>query len=1056
MSLKRNLSQNEAKVGAGGRNEAPRRTGQLQSMSGLVGRVSLGTAKLTNDVIIGLTDSSARVVIDKGATEARPKPPPGLPRSFFELVPEVAPPPLSASSLSESSVRVVLGVLIKWLLTGTSLPVRPQLLEFLVSLLNAHVPIHIPITEADDQVLASLLALPFGKNSAPGFQEALAAANLVPTCLTEAELHAFMRSSAIRRGLLAQLATSAEYLTDLADILCAVSFEASQANADILDDAEKRPHRGALKSVENVQLLLKNSTNLGKANRAKTGGDPVGLVYAPYPIGSARDMLGDVSKSVFVELNSSDHFTPPVSGKHLDSFHAQPVPGLIQSLTVAFQTLASGLTDCALDICELGSELLAETKSSDAIETLVKAIHDVHRNAEKVGDLLSKEYFVNSHGFSSHFSVAISQCFTVERGCFAIFKLINKLFSSVLIAKEDSCAPSEAIKDETSNDAVDAAKKGKKEKKKKQPKFVVGSGVAEFLKYIRQSSLEGRDYHLQMLDPFYAIATIRRILTPSNENRKPKIAKGTRDFGADQMAVREKVFDMITKVFKKHGAVALDTPVFELRETLVGKYGEESKLIYDLADQGGELLSLRYDLTVPFARYLAMNNVGNIKRFHIAKVYRRDNIAVEKGRFREFYQCDFDVARRETLVGKYGEESKLIYDLADQGGELLSLRYDLTVPFARYLAMNNVGNIKRFHIAKVYRRDNIAVEKGRFREFYQCDFDVAGSYDLMIPDAEVLKVLSEILISLDLPFEVKLNHRSLLDATMEIAGVPPSKFRTIGSAIDKLDKAEWPEVKEEMIEKGLDGTVADRIGEFVILKGEPKTMVKKLREFNSIQEHKVASETLSELDVLFDYLDCMGVLKFISFDLSLARGLTYYTGVIYEAVLKMESKVGSIAAGGRYDNLVGAYCNKQIPCVGVSIGIERIFNIVMERAQKKGSFRTTETQVLVASIGGNLTKERLQLCTLLWNAGVGTELVYSEKPQLKKQMAYALEQGIPLIVFIGEAEMQRQEVNVKNTVKETQSSVPISELVPFIQAELASMPIGWFVSGEAEAKVGGK
>lgn len=444
-----------------------------------------------------------------------------------------------------------------------------------------------------------------------------------------------------------------------------------------------------------------------------------------------------------------------------------------------------------------------------------------------------------------------------------------------------------------------------------------------------------------------------------NKNRKAKIPKGTRDFGAEQMAVREQVFETITRIFKAHGATALDTPVFELRE---------------------------------------------------------------------------------TLVGKYGEEQKLIYDLADQGGELLSLRYDLTVPFARYLAMNNVGKIKRFHIAKVYRRDNISVDKGRFREFYQCDFDIAGKYDPMIPDAEVLKVLSEILTALDLPFTVKLNHRCLLDSMMEISGVPADKFRTIGSAIDKLDKMPWADVKKEMLEKGLEDAVADKIGEYVVLNGHPREMLEKLKSIPAMHEHKIASETLKELATLFDYLAAMGVENHVSFDLSLARGLTYYTGLIYEAVLNMDTKVGSIAAGGRYDNLVGGYCSKQIPCVGVSIGIERIFSIVMERAKKKGNLKTIETKVLVASIGANLTKERFEVCGKLWDGGIATELLYVEKPNFKKQLTHALEIGIPLIVVIGEDEIKNKEVKLKNTIAKTEVVLKLDELVDKVKEELRTLP----------------
>ena len=208
------------------------------------------------------------------------------------------------------------------------------------------------------------------------------------------------------------------------------------------------------------------------------------------------------------------------------------------------------------------------------------------------------------------------------------------------------------------------------------------------------------------------------------------------------MAIREKAFSIIKGVFKRHGATEIDTPVFELKE---------------------------------------------------------------------------------TLMGKYGEESKLIYDLEDQGGELLSLRYDLTVPFARYVALYNLASIKRFHIAKVYRRDNPQMSKGRFREFYQCDFDIAGAYSMMIPDADVLKVLTEILSQLEIgEFVIKINHRNFLDAMVEMSGCEKRKFKAICSSVDKLDKEPWDKVREELIVmKGLTPEMTDNLEKFVKLVGKP-------------------------------------------------------------------------------------------------------------------------------------------------------------------------------------------------------------------------------------------
>lgn len=357
------------------------------------------------------------------------------------------------------------------------------------------------------------------------------------------------------------------------------------------------------------------------------------------------------------------------------------------------------------------------------------------------------------------------------------------------------------------------------------------------------------------LDTILKMEDVIGKLLSGGVQRKPKIAKGTRDYLPEQMMIRDQAFQIIRRVFKSHGAVEIDTPVFELKD---------------------------------------------------------------------------------TLTGKYGEDSKLIYDLADQGGELLALRYDLTVPFARFLALNAVGNIKRFHIGKVYRRDQPQLSKGRYREFYQCDFDIAGTYGRMVPDSECLCVACEILSSLPIGnFGIKLNHRRLLDAILDLSGVPSDKFRTICSAVDKLDKEPWSEVKREMVEdKGLSPEVADKIGVFVVQKGKPWDMYRSLTANAVFGQHKGALDALEDLRILFEYLEAMGKLEYISFDLSLARGLDYYTGVIYEAVcMNGNTQVGSIGGGGRYDNLVSMFqeAGKITPCVGVSVGIERVFTLMEER-----------------------------------------------------------------------------------------------------------------------------
>ncbi|XP_077330271.1 histidine--tRNA ligase, cytoplasmic [Lithobates pipiens] len=449
-----------------------------------------------------------------------------------------------------------------------------------------------------------------------------------------------------------------------------------------------------------------------------------------------------------------------------------------------------------------------------------------------------------------------------------------------------------------------------------------------------------------------------------------KTPKGTRDYNPRQMAIREKVFDTIINCFKRHGAETIDTPVFELKE---------------------------------------------------------------------------------TLTGKYGEDSKLIYDLKDQGGELLSLRYDLTVPFARYLAMNKITNIKRYHIAKVYRRDNPAMTRGRYREFYQCDFDIAGQYDPMIPDAECLKIVHEILSELELgEFSIKVNDRRILDGMFAVCGVPDSKFRTICSSVDKLDKTPWEEVKNEMVgEKGLAPEAADLIGEYVQNNGG-LNLIERLLKDPKLSQSKQALEGLNDMKSLFEYLQLFGVTDKISFDLSLARGLDYYTGVIYEAVLiqnQAESQqqndhteesvsVGSVAGGGRYDGLVGMFDPKgrKVPCVGVSIGIERIFSIMEQKAEaSEAKIRTTETQVLVAAAQKKLLEERMKLIAELWNAGIKAEMLYKKNPKLLNQLQYCEETGIPLVAIIGEQELKDGVVKLRVVSTREEVDVARPNLVEEIQ-----------------------
>uniref|UniRef100_A0A182K260 histidine--tRNA ligase n=1 Tax=Anopheles christyi TaxID=43041 RepID=A0A182K260_9DIPT len=453
--------------------------------------------------------------------------------------------------------------------------------------------------------------------------------------------------------------------------------------------------------------------------------------------------------------------------------------------------------------------------------------------------------------------------------------------------------------------------------------------------------------------------------TSGNRNLSLKTPKGTRDYGPEAMALRQRVLDQVISVFRKHGAETIDTPVFELKE---------------------------------------------------------------------------------VLTGKYGEDSKLIYDLKDQGGEILALRYDLTVPFARYVGMGNVFNIKRYHIAKVYRRDNPQITRGRYREFYQCDFDIAGTYDPMLPDAECVKVVCEILSEVGVgEFVVKLNHRKLLDGMFEACGVPADKFRTACSSVDKLDKTPWDEVRREMVEeKGLAEETVDRIGEYVTLNGGAE-LVDRLAADEKLKGIRGAMEGLEDMRLLLQYCEIFQVANRVSFDLSLARGLDYYTGVIYEAVLlgggggkdEEEITVGSVAGGGRYDNLVGMFNpkRKQVPCVGVSIGVERLFSIIEARAG--GKTRTNETEVYVASAHKGLHLKRLEILNKLWEAGVKAEHSYKLNPKLLAQLQHCEEYQIPYAIILGDGELSRGVVKLREIATRKEEEVALDTFIEELRRRLS-------------------
>lgn len=440
-------------------------------------------------------------------------------------------------------------------------------------------------------------------------------------------------------------------------------------------------------------------------------------------------------------------------------------------------------------------------------------------------------------------------------------------------------------------------------------------------------------------------------LLSKDEIRTPK---GTKDYGPNEMKVRNEIFKIIRKNFEISGAVEIETPLIELRS---------------------------------------------------------------------------------ILMNKYGEDEKLVFNLEEQGGDLCSLRYDLTVPFVRYISENNITSIKKFQIGRVYRRDQPSIKQGRLREFYQCDFDIAGEGNSIMSDAECLTIMIRTLKDLNIgEFKIKLNNRKLLDGIFEICGVPKEKFSSICSSIDKLDKIPWEIVKKEMIqEKKIDGNIVDKLKEFIDLSSNNKcsTFFENYEVLKKFENNEICKDVINEMNLLIKYLNFFGVEEYVTIDLSLARGLNYYTGIIYEAVcINSSLSVGSIGGGGRYDNLTSMFNGKSIPCVGFSIGIERIFAILMSKNKEKEMI-SVSTTVFVVSINVEI-EEVIKIVSELWKNGISAEYMsISKAKQRQRQLSYASERKIPFAIIVGSTEINNNIIQIKNLLTKEQKEIPRTEMTNY-------------------------
>ena len=450
---------------------------------------------------------------------------------------------------------------------------------------------------------------------------------------------------------------------------------------------------------------------------------------------------------------------------------------------------------------------------------------------------------------------------------------------------------------------------------------------------------------------------------------KPAIPKGTRDFSPEEMAKRNYIFDTISEVFHLFGFQQIETPAMENLSTLMGKYGEEGdKLLFKVLNSGDFLSGV----------------------------------------------TDEELSARNT--------NKLASMLCEKG-----LRYDLTVPFARFVVMhrNEIGfPFKRYQIQPVWRADR--PQKGRYREFYQCDADVVGS-DSLLNEVELLQLMDEVYSRFGIRVAIKLNNRKILSGIADVIG-EPEKIVDITVAIDKLDKIGLEKVNEELREKGIAEEAIAKLQPIILLEGSNREKLAVLRDVLAASE--VGMKGISELEYIPDRIDASPLRSALDIDLTLARGLNYYTGAIVE-VKALDVQIGSITGGGRYDNLTGVFGMPGVSGVGISFGADRIFDVLNQLdLYPKDSLSTT--QIMFVNFGEKEQEVCLAHASLLRRAGIRTE-VYPEAAKMKKQMSYADSKKIPYVALVGENEIAAGKIAVKNMVTGEQQMLTVNELVNFLK-----------------------
>ncbi|MNK98570.1 Histidine--tRNA ligase [compost metagenome] len=458
-------------------------------------------------------------------------------------------------------------------------------------------------------------------------------------------------------------------------------------------------------------------------------------------------------------------------------------------------------------------------------------------------------------------------------------------------------------------------------------------------------------------------------------NIKPSLAKGTRDFSPQEMVKRNYIFDTIKTVFKKYGYAEIQTPAMENLATLTGKYGDEGdKLIFKILNSGDFLSKVKPDLLTQ--------------------------------------------ASSNAITSSISEKA---------------LRYDLTVPFARYVVMhqNDISlPFKRFQVQPVWRADR--PQKGRYREFYQCDVDVVGS-DSLLNEAEFILIYQEALGNLGLKdFTIKINNRKILSGIAEVVG-KPELIIDMTVAIDKLDKIGLEGVIKELLERGFSEADVERLKPVILLEG---TNAEKLSSLKTVLAGSATGlKGIEEIESVFDYVAALlagtPLKPDVELDITLARGLNYYTGCIFE-VKTNEAAMGSIGGGGRYDDLTGMFGLKGLTGVGISFGADRIYDVLQELDLFPES-AAAGTRVLISNFDQQAERYALPLLQQLRATGIAAEL-YPSSAKLKKQMSYADDKHIPYVVLIGSEEMESGLLTLKDMQSGQQQKLSAAEIAELLKA----------------------